>query len=68
MPLGDPQRAHMDLTLAQASHEGSHQACCASGYEWGRWTDRRQQDSELATAFAQAHWNFPCWLPTWVFF
>lgn len=68
MPLGDPRRAPMDLTRAQASHEGTYQACSASSYEWGRWTGRQPQDSKLATALAQAHWNFPRWLPTWVFF
>ena len=58
----------MDLTRAQALQEGAPGACAASGYEWGQWTDRRRQDSELATALDQAHWSFLCWFPAWVFF
>lgn len=60
MPLGRTRRAPTDLTRAQASREGAHQACsppARSGAD-GQ-TDRRRQDSELATALAQAHWNFP---------
>lgn len=42
--------------------EGAPLASPTPCYEGGGWTDR-QQDSELAPALAQAHWNFPCWLP-----